>query len=79
MRRPLPRGECTPGRKGSDLDRRVGQHPHLMSTPYQVSGDAEGGRNGAAAVDDGQQEAAPLSKVGLDRVFESHRVLWRLG
>ena len=69
MRRLLPRGECTPGRKGSDFDRRVSQDPHLMSTPYQVSGDAEGGRNGAAAVDDRQEEAAALSNVGPDRVF----------
>ena len=69
MRRLLPRGECTPGRTGSDFDRRVGQDPHLMSTPYQVSGDAKGGRNGAAAVDDRQEEAAALPNVGLDRVF----------
>ena len=69
MRRLLPRGECTPGRTSGDFDCRVGQYPHLMATPDKVGGDAEGGRNGAAAVDDGQEEAAPVPNVGPDRVF----------
>ena len=41
-----------------------------MTVPVNVvSGDAEGGRNGTAAVDHGQQEAAAVSNVGADRVF----------
>jgi hypothetical protein len=40
-----------------------------MSTPYEVSGDAEGRRNGAAAVDDGQEEAASVSNLGPGRVL----------
>ncbi|HEY5842741.1 MAG TPA: hypothetical protein VIU87_15005 [Mycobacterium sp.] len=40
-----------------------------MATPYQVSGDAEGGRDGAPAVDDRQEEAAARPIVGPDRVF----------
>ena len=40
-----------------------------MSTPYKVSGDAEGGRNGAAAVDDRQEEAAGRPNVGPGWVF----------
>ena len=40
-----------------------------MSTPYEVSGDAEGGRNGAAAVDHGQEEAASVSNLGPGRVL----------
>ena len=40
-----------------------------MSTPYEVSGDAEGGRNGASAVDDGQEEAASVSNLGPVRVL----------
>ena len=77
MRRLLPRGECTPGRQGRDFDRRVGQHPHLMSTPYQVSGDAERGRNGAAAIDDRYEEATPVSNVGPGRVFAHLTMLTR--
>jgi hypothetical protein len=40
-----------------------------MSTPYEVSGDAEGGRNGAAAVDDGQEVSASVSNLGPGRVL----------
>ena len=40
-----------------------------MSTPYEVSGEAEGGRNGAAAVDDGQEVAASVFNLGPGRVL----------
>jgi hypothetical protein len=40
-----------------------------VSTPYQVSGDAEGRRNHPATVDGGQKEAAPVRNGGSGKVF----------